>query len=98
MRLRGNGAAYALLLSDGPVLLEGSGALDRGFVDARAREHLVVTLLRAKVTLRGPRLVGGQVGVRLDDVVLDQRVSCPAVDSEVSRPRGVVGPAIFYFP
>ena len=89
-----DGAADALLLAHRPVLLEGAGALDGRLVDARAGEDLVVALLVAEGALGRPRLVRRQVCVRLDDVVLDQRVARPAVDGEVARARGVVGAGV----
>jgi hypothetical protein len=92
---RCNGPADTLLLADGPVLLEGPGALDRRLVDAGAREDFVRATVRRKLALGRPRLVGREVGVRLDDVVLDQRVSGPAVDGEVPWAGGVVCAAVF---
>jgi hypothetical protein len=70
--------------------LERPGALDRRFIDPRAGEHFVLPFLRGEVALGRPRLVGRQVGMRLDDVVFDQGVAGPAVDAEVAGPRGVV--------
>ena len=91
----GDGATHTLLLADGPVLLKGAGALDGGLVDARALEDLVRALVGRELAFQRPRLVRRQLWVRVDDVVLNQRVPGPAVDAEVSRAGGVVGAAVF---
>lgn len=88
--LGSDGAADPLLLAQRPELLEGPGALDGRLVDTPASEDLVLALLEREVALGLPRLVGSEVGVGLDDVVLDQRVAGPPVDSKVARPSGVV--------
>jgi hypothetical protein len=93
--LRRHSAPNPLLLADRPVLLERACALDRRLVDACAGEDLVRALVKREVALGRPRLVGRQVGVRLDDVVLDQRVARPAVDGQVAGPGGVVGAGVF---
>jgi hypothetical protein len=80
---RGDGAAGAQALADGPVLREGGGALDRrlvgpcGLVDGVGP---VVAVDGAQLRQPGRGVVGA---VRLGDVVLDQRVLGPAVDGEV---------------
>lgn len=89
-----DGSSDALFLADGPVLLECPGSFDRRLVDACASEDLVLAFLRGEGALRRPRLVGCQVGVRLDDVVLDERVASPAVDSKVSGASGVIGTGV----
>lgn len=80
MLLGADGTADTLLLAHRPVLFKSPGALDGRFVDARASEDLVLALLKREVALGRPRLVGGQVGVRFNDVVLDQRIASPAVN------------------
>lgn len=77
---RGDGASDALLLADGPVLLKGSRTLDRGLLDTSAGEHFIGPFVKCEVSLGRPRLVGGEVGVSLDDVVFDEGVPCPTVD------------------
>ena len=95
MRLGGHRPAYPLLLSHRPELLERPGALNRRLVDPCAREHLVLAFLGGEVALGRPRLVGCQVGVGFDDVVLDQGVARPAVDGEVSWAGGVIRAGVF---
>jgi hypothetical protein len=87
---RGDGPADTLLLADRPELGKGPGALDGGLVDAGRLEYFVRTLIDRELALGLPWLVGGQVGVGLNDVVLDQRVPGPAVDGKVARAGGVV--------
>ncbi len=95
MRLGGHRAAHPLLLSHRPELLERPGALNRRLVDPRARKYFVLAFLRREVALGRPRLVGCQVGVGFDDVVLDQGVACPAVDGEIPRTGGIVRTGVF---
>ena len=95
MRLGGHRPAYPLLLPHRPELLERPGALNRRLVDPCAGEHLVLAFLRGEVALGRPRLVGCQVGVGFDDVVLDQGVARPAVDGKVSGAGGVVRTGVF---
>lgn len=95
MPLRRHRPTNALLFAHRPVLLERARALDRGLVYACAGKHLVLALVEGEGALGGPRLVGGQVGVRLDDVVLDQGVARPAVDGEVAGAGGVVSACVF---
>ncbi|KAI6754144.1 hypothetical protein HG530_013320 [Fusarium avenaceum] len=83
-------ALGAVLLADGPVLLEGLGAVDRGGVGASGLEDLV----GAAVNLNGSLALsaaGGVVGAEcLNDVVLDERALGPAVDGEVAVTVGGV--------
>lgn len=90
---RVDGAADAVLGADGPVLLEGRGAVDRGLLRAGALIELVgaVGRLDAAPGFAGAARVVVAVGV--DDVVLDQRVAGPAVDGEV-----LLWPCQFQFP
>jgi hypothetical protein len=76
-------AADALLAADRPVLVKGGGALDGRLVDA-AR---LVDVVGAAVVIDGAEPAGARRrvvrAVRLDDVVLDERVGSPAVQGEV---------------
>lgn len=86
---RVDGAAVALLLADGPVLLEGAGPLDGGLVDAR---RLVQSVGAAGGLERAARLRAVArvvLAVVLEDVVLHERVLSPAVDAEVLLGGGV---------
>jgi len=91
MFLSGNRSTHALLGPHRPVLLEGPCPLDGWLVYPRALEDFKGAFIDGEVALGGPRLVGGEVGVGLEDVVLDQGVPSPAVDGEVAGPRGIVG-------
>jgi hypothetical protein len=78
-----DGAAGAVLLADGPVLLEGGGTLDGGLVGASGLEEGVgaaVDLSGADGGGGGGRVVGTE---GLNDVELDQRALGPAVEGEV---------------
>lgn len=83
--LNRNVTADALDLTDGPVLVKGGGALDRGLVDAAG----AVDVVGAAVRLEGPELGGPRAGVvgavGLDDVVLDEGVGGPTVEGKVWR-------------
>lgn len=81
--LRVHCAADALLVADGPVLLEGGRAVDRGLVRARALVQRVAAVWGVDVAPVLARAAGVVLAVVLDDVVLDQRVAGPAVDGEV---------------
>lgn len=87
----GYGSANALALADRPVLLKGRGALDGGLVGAGG----LVDIVCSSVSGHGPLLCGaaGRVvgAVGFDDVVLDERVGSPAVDSEVAIAIGIEG-------
>ena len=95
-----DGAADALGAADGPVLVKGGGALDRGLVDAPG----LVDVVDAAVVLDGAEPLGARRrvvrAVCLDDVVLDERVGRPAVEGEVcitvSIPEPYYGKRITY--
>jgi len=90
----GDGSADALRGADGPVLLEGPGALDGGLVGACAHVDVVCS----SVTSDGALLLGaggGVVGAEgFDDVILDERVGGPAVDGEITVAVGIVGAGV----
>jgi hypothetical protein len=77
-------ARRAVALADRPELVKGAGTLDRGLVDPLRLGDGV----GAAVLLDGAKLGGLRrwvvVAERLDDVVLDQRVLGPSVDSQVA--------------
>ena len=79
-----DGARGAVVLADGPELVKGAGAFDRGLVDAAGLGDGV----GAAVLGDGAELAGLRRGVvvaeRLDNVVLDQRVLGPPVDGQVA--------------
>ena len=76
-------SADTLLVADGPVLLEGGGAINGGLVRAGA----LVEGVGAIGCVDGTPVLAGAAGVVLavilDDVVLDQWVAGPAVYGEV---------------
>lgn len=89
-----DGTTRALVRTDGPVLVEGAGALDGGGVVTGALEDLVVGAVDVDGALAGGA-GGGVVGAEvLDDVVLNERVAGPAVDGEVGVAVGLVGTAV----
>ena len=81
-----------------PVLLERSSALNGRLLVARALKDLVGPIVGGKVALGRPGLVGRELAVRLDDVVLDERVLRPAVDGEVAGARRLVSAAVSDLP
>jgi len=94
---RGNRAANTLHLSDTPELLERLRAVDGRLVDPRCLVDVVCAAVRRDGTfLRGSRgWVVGAVG--FDDVVLDERIACPAVERDVGvYVRGVPGTGVGY--
>lgn len=87
----GHGTAGTLAAADGPVLVEGRSALDGGLVDLLVLIDIVGGTVTGNSTLVGharARVVGTVV---LQDVVLDERASSPAVNGEVSIARRVEG-------
>lgn len=86
-----DGSAAALVLADGPELLEGRGAIDGWLVGTGADENVIVGAVDVDSSL----LLGSARGVVsaevLDDVVLDQGLAGPAVDGEIAVAIGLVG-------
>jgi len=82
VRHRNRPAARALINPVGDILPEGLRARNRRLADLL----MLVDLVRAPVALDGAELLalGGALAVRgvLLDVVLDERVACPAVDGD----------------
>jgi hypothetical protein len=86
----GDGTAGALGVPDSPILIERPGTLDGRLVDALRAVQLVRAAIGCDAAdLCGARrwVVGAEV---LDYVVLDERVSGPAVDGKVRVAVGVV--------
>lgn len=89
-----DGAGAALVLADGPVLVEGLGAVDGGLVDTLGLGDLVGRAVGSDAALDGS-LRGWVVGAEvLNDVVLDERVAGPAVDGEVGVAVGLVATGV----
>ena len=86
----GDCSTHALLRAHRPELGEGSGTFDRWLIHALTSVQLVCPFLEREVALLRPRFARCDDIVRLDDIVLDERVASPAVECEVSRTLGVV--------
>jgi hypothetical protein len=86
-----NGTRRTLVLTDAPVLVEGSGTRDRGLVSA----NTLVDIVDRTISGNGAHVLktaAGVVGaVGLEDVVLDEGVLAPAVDGEIRVALGRVG-------
>lgn len=81
-------------VTDRPVLLEGLGTDDRRLIDTRGSQNVVgsaVTAHRSSLRSSRGRIVST---VRFDDVVLYERVFCPAVDGKVAVPVRLEGTAV----
>lgn len=70
--------------------MEGPRPLDRWLVDAGAGVKHVGAFFEREIALQCPRLSGSEDVVGLDDVVLDERVPSPPVESEVAWACGGV--------
>lgn len=83
VRLHVNTSAGALVLAYRPVLLKGLGAVDGRRIGALGLGNLVAGAVRGDGAF--DRSLGGGIicAKVLDDVVFDQRVAGPAIDSEV---------------
>ena len=87
----GHSAAGTLALADGPVLVEGRSALNGGLVDLLVLVDVVGSAIAIDGTLVGharARVVGTVV---LEDVVLDEGASSPAINSKIGVTRRVEG-------
>jgi hypothetical protein len=86
-----NGTRRTLVLTDAPVLVEGSGTRDRGLVSA----DTLVDIVDGAVSGDGAHVLKTAAGVvcavGLEDVVLDEGVLAPAIDGEVRVTLGRVG-------
>jgi len=87
--LDGDAAADTVVLADGPVLIEGRGALN----GRRVHTSGLVNLIGAAVALDAADLGGAAggvvVAVTFDDVVLDKRVLGPAIEGKVAVSAGI---------
>jgi hypothetical protein len=89
-----DGAGAALVLADGPVLVEGLGAVDGGLVDTLGLRNLVGRAVCGDGALDAGRR-GWVVGTKvLNDVVLNEGVASPAVDGKVGVTLGAVGTGV----
>lgn len=85
-----DGSAGTLVASDRPVLLKGLVAFNRGSVDTGTDVDVIDRSVNGHLTLllaAGRGVVGAEV---LNDVVLDERVLGPSVNSEVAVAVDVV--------
>ena len=79
----GDGTAGALVLANGPVLIESGGANDRRLVDLRVLVDIIVRTVTGQGAHMGhavARVVASEV---LQNVILNQRASSPAIDGEI---------------
>jgi hypothetical protein len=82
-------ATDTLVLADRPVLLERPGAVDAGLVVAGAHEDVILVAVGIECALVLSLAAGIVRAVRLDDIVLDERVAGPAIDGQVAVALGV---------
>lgn len=80
----GDGSSDALGATDRPVLLKGSGAFNRGCVGASAHIDIVGTAVAGHLALLGSTAGWVVCAEGFDDVVLNERIFGPAVESEVA--------------
>jgi hypothetical protein len=73
----------ALLLPDRPVLLEGRRAVDGGLVGTGGLKDVVSATINGDGSLLSCCRGWVVAAVRLNDVVLNKRVACPAVERDV---------------
>ena len=83
MILDRNRTTNALALSHRPELLECSSSIDRRLVGSGSLQNVVCASVRGDGALLLSSRSGVVAAVGLDDVVLDQRVACPAVERDV---------------
>jgi hypothetical protein len=77
-------------VADGPELLEGLGSVDGGLVDTGGLQDIVVGSVAVNCSLllgSGRRVVRA---IRLNNVIFDECISSPTVDSEVAVAVGLV--------
>lgn len=94
MRAGVDGSANTVLLTDGPILVESSSALNGWGVDALS----TVDVVCAAVGVDGSDVLGpsgGIIGTKVvADVVFDERVSGPSVQRKVRVPSGIEAAAV----
>lgn len=87
--LHGDSTPNPLGGANGPVLLKGLGSVDRGGVGPSSDINVVCTAIGGDTALAltaAARVIGA---IRLDHVVLDQRVASPPVNGQVSIAAGI---------
>ena len=79
-----------MFLADRPVLLEGGGPLDGGRIGTSAHVDVIGSSITLDRTLQFA-VTGWVIGAKgFDNVVFNERVGGPAINSEVAVPLGVV--------
>jgi hypothetical protein len=92
--LSGDGTTNTVVLANGPVLVEGRGALNGRSVCTSSLVNLVgaaIALDSAKLSGAGGGIV---VAVLIDDVVFDQGALGPAVEGDVAVAVALPGAAV----
>lgn len=95
-----DGASRALITTNGPVLLEGLGSVNRRSVGPGGLIEVVGRAINGNLTLlrgAGRGVIGTEV---FNDIILNERVSSPAIDSKIAITvrfisAGVVDGSIF---
>ena len=88
----GDCSAGTLGAADGPVLVEGGSSRDGRLVHLLVSVDIVDGSIAGHGSLEGHAAAGVVFAVAFHDVVLDERASGPAVDSEVSISGGAESP------
>jgi hypothetical protein len=87
-------AADTLGGTDRPVLLESAGSIDGGLVGTGGDGDIVCAAVGLEAALARRTAAGVVRAVRLNNVVLYERVASPAVDGEVTVALGVEGATV----
>lgn len=90
-----NRTADTLLRAQRPELRERSCPLDGRLVHPLARVDLVRAFVNGEFAFLGPGFAWRNDVVRLNDVVFDQWIPRPAVESEIAGAFGIVGAGVF---
>ncbi|KAK2740089.1 hypothetical protein FQN55_009038 [Onygenales sp. PD_40] len=85
-----DGSTDTLLLANGPELLESLDSINEGLVGTGADEDAVCTALNGDGTLFSGTARWVIVAKVLNDIVLDERVSGPAIDRKIAVAVGTV--------
>ena len=89
-----DGTANTLALTNGPVLLEGLGAVDGRCVSTGGLEDVVGGSISGHCAFLGGSARGVVRAKRLDDVVLNQRAASPAIDGKIAIAVGCEGTGV----
>ena len=89
-------ATHTLVLSDGPVLVEGGDAFDRGGIFAHGFVNRVDGSIASQVGDEVHIPVWVDSAVILEDVVLGERAGEPAINRQETHAIGFVGAAVGY--